>query len=65
MPLYTLGVTLGGIVQKPALAGDQIKAREFLSVTLSFDHNIVDGAPAARFAQHFKELLETGHGLVA
>jgi pyruvate/2-oxoglutarate dehydrogenase complex dihydrolipoamide acyltransferase (E2) component len=32
---------------------------------LSFDHDIVDGAPAARFAQHLKELLESGYGLQA
>ncbi|HSR28946.1 MAG TPA: 2-oxo acid dehydrogenase subunit E2 [Anaerolineae bacterium] len=63
MPLYTLGVVLGGIVQKPTLDSGQIDTREYLSVTLSFDHDIVDGAPAARFAQHFKELLESGHGL--
>jgi pyruvate/2-oxoglutarate dehydrogenase complex dihydrolipoamide acyltransferase (E2) component len=30
-----------------------------LSLTLSFDHDIVDGAPAARFAKDFKELLES------
>jgi pyruvate/2-oxoglutarate dehydrogenase complex dihydrolipoamide acyltransferase (E2) component len=65
MPLYTLGVTLGGIDRRPALVNDQIESREYLSVTLSFDHDIVDGGPATRFTQHFKELLESGHGLVA
>jgi pyruvate/2-oxoglutarate dehydrogenase complex dihydrolipoamide acyltransferase (E2) component len=63
MPLYTLGVTLGGIEQKAVLVGGQVEPREHLCITLSFDHDIVDGAPAARFAQHFKELLESGHGL--
>lgn len=63
MPLYTLGVTLGSIVQRPALAGGQVENREYLCITLSFDHDIVDGAPAARFAQHLKELLEDSHGL--
>jgi pyruvate/2-oxoglutarate dehydrogenase complex dihydrolipoamide acyltransferase (E2) component len=63
MPLYTLGVTLGGIVQRPALIGDRIEGREYLCITLGFDHDIVDGAPAARFAQHFKQALESGYGL--
>jgi pyruvate/2-oxoglutarate dehydrogenase complex dihydrolipoamide acyltransferase (E2) component len=63
MPNYTLGVTLGSIVERPVLAGDQVENREHLCLTLSFDHDIVDGAPAARFAQHFKELLESGYGL--
>jgi pyruvate/2-oxoglutarate dehydrogenase complex dihydrolipoamide acyltransferase (E2) component len=41
----------------------QIEIRELLNVTVSFDHDIVDGAPAARFTQRFKELIETGYGL--
>jgi pyruvate/2-oxoglutarate dehydrogenase complex dihydrolipoamide acyltransferase (E2) component len=65
MPLYTLGVTLGGIVQRPVLVDGQIEAREYLCATLSFDHDIIDGGPATRFTQHFKELLESGHGLAA
>jgi pyruvate/2-oxoglutarate dehydrogenase complex dihydrolipoamide acyltransferase (E2) component len=63
MPLYTLGVTVGSIVSRPALADGQLEEREYLCLTLSFDHDIVDGAPAARFAQHLKELLESSHGL--
>jgi pyruvate/2-oxoglutarate dehydrogenase complex dihydrolipoamide acyltransferase (E2) component len=59
----TLTVTLGGIGQKPRLVEGQIQEREFLSLTVSFDHDIVDGGPAARFAQRFKELLESGFGL--
>jgi len=27
------------------------------------DHDIVDGAPATRFARRLKELIETGFGL--
>jgi pyruvate/2-oxoglutarate dehydrogenase complex dihydrolipoamide acyltransferase (E2) component len=41
----------------------EIRIREYLSVTISFDHDIVDGAPAARFAQRLKELVESGYGL--
>jgi hypothetical protein len=29
----------------------------------SFDHDFVDGGPAARFVQYFKELIERGYGL--
>jgi pyruvate/2-oxoglutarate dehydrogenase complex dihydrolipoamide acyltransferase (E2) component len=65
MPLYTLGVTLGSIVPRPFLIAGRVEAREHLCLTLSFDHDIVDGGPAARFAQCLKELLESGHGLEA
>jgi pyruvate/2-oxoglutarate dehydrogenase complex dihydrolipoamide acyltransferase (E2) component len=64
MPIYTLGVTLGGIEQRPAPAGGESRMHDWLCITLSFDHDIVDGAPAARFAQHLKELLESGYGLI-
>ena len=39
--------------------------REILDVTLSFDHDIVDGAPAARFASDFRALLEAAAALDA
>ena len=56
-------LSYGGIATRPALVDGQIAAREYLSVTLTVDHDIVDGAPAARFAQHWKELVERGDGL--
>ncbi|MBI5668927.1 MAG: 2-oxo acid dehydrogenase subunit E2 [Chloroflexi bacterium] len=60
----TLTVTLGGIAQKPGIVDGRIEPREFLSLTLSFDHDIVDGAPAARFASRFKHYIECGYGLL-
>ena len=59
----TLQIVLGGIAQKPAWVDGQVQPREYLSVTLSFDHDIVDGAPAARFTQRLRELIESGYGL--
>lgn len=63
IPLYTLNLTLGGIATKPAVVDGQIVPREMLSVTLSFDHDVVDGAPAARFADRLKGLVEGAEGL--
>jgi pyruvate/2-oxoglutarate dehydrogenase complex dihydrolipoamide acyltransferase (E2) component len=56
-------VTLGGIEEKPGVVNGEIAIREYLSVTISFDHDVIDGAPAARFAQRLKELIESGYGL--
>ena len=61
----TLGITLGGIAEKPGVVDGQIVIREYLCVTLSFNHAIIDGAPAARFTQRLKELIESGYGLDA
>lgn len=57
-------VTLGGIVPRACLTDDgRVEMREHLCMTLSIDHDIVDGAPAARFTQCFRELVESGYGL--
>ena len=63
MPVHSLAVMVGGIAQKPGVVDSRIEVREYLDLTLSFDHNIVDGAPAARFAQKFADLIESGWGL--
>jgi 2-oxoacid dehydrogenases acyltransferase (catalytic domain) len=61
--LPTLMLTVGGIGEKPVLVDGQIVMRDSLSLTISFDHNIIDGAPAARFTGRLKELIESGYGL--
>ena len=58
LPTHNLGVTVGGISRKPGVRDDQIVVGEYLHLTLSFDHDIVDGAPAARFARRFVAQLE-------
>jgi hypothetical protein len=59
LPTHTLGLTVGGIAQKPGVHEGRIEVREYLNLTLSFDHDIVDGAPAARFTRKLIELIET------
>ena len=63
-PAATLMLTVGGIGEKPVVVDGQIAIREYLSLTISFDHDIIDGAPAARFTQRLKELIESGYGLL-
>jgi pyruvate/2-oxoglutarate dehydrogenase complex dihydrolipoamide acyltransferase (E2) component len=58
-----LMLTLGGISEKPVVIDGRIEPREILCMTISLDHDIVDGAPAARFVARLTELLEAGHGL--
>jgi pyruvate/2-oxoglutarate dehydrogenase complex dihydrolipoamide acyltransferase (E2) component len=61
---HTLDVTLGGIAEKPGVVDGHIATREYLCLTLSFNHDLIDGAPAARFIQRLKELIESGYGLI-
>ena len=59
----TLTIIVGGIGEKPEIVDGHIATREYLTMTISFDHDIIDGAPAARFTQRLKELIESGYGL--
>ena len=59
----SLLITVGGIGEKPGIVDGHIAIQEYLSLTISFDHDIIDGAPAARFTQRLKELIESGYGL--
>ena len=63
MPNFTLTVTLGGISEKPGVVEGRIEIREYLDMTVSIDHDIVDGAPAARFVNQLRGLVERGYGL--
>jgi pyruvate/2-oxoglutarate dehydrogenase complex dihydrolipoamide acyltransferase (E2) component len=63
MPNFTLNVGVGGISKKPGIHAGQISIRDFLDLTVSIDHDIVDGAPAARFVQRFRSRLENAEGL--
>jgi pyruvate/2-oxoglutarate dehydrogenase complex dihydrolipoamide acyltransferase (E2) component len=63
LPSHSLWVTVGGIGEKPVLVDGHIALREYLSLTISFDHEVIDGAPAARFTERLKELIEDGYAL--
>lgn len=58
VPLHTLCLAVGGVTVKPGVVDGRVEPREFLAVTASFDHDIVDGAPAARFARRLREIVE-------
>lgn len=53
----TLAVTIGGITTRPHLADGQLVEQEIAHLTLTFDHDVIDGAPAARFTARLLELL--------
>ena len=60
---HTLTLIVGGIARKPGVVDDRIEPREILSLTVAFDHDVIDGAPAARFVRRLTELIESGYGL--
>ena len=51
-----LGV--GRIIKKPAVWNGEIMVRDMMALSLTFDHRIVDGGPAARFLNTVREYVE-------
>ncbi|MGE5194336.1 MAG: dihydrolipoamide acetyltransferase family protein [Deltaproteobacteria bacterium] len=51
-----LGV--GRIAREPAVVNDQIVPRDLMTLSLTFDHRVVDGAPAARFLNDLRLAIE-------
>jgi pyruvate/2-oxoglutarate dehydrogenase complex dihydrolipoamide acyltransferase (E2) component len=60
----TVQLTVGGIGNRPVIENGELVEREFVSLTISFDHEIIDGAPAARFASRLRQLVEGADGLL-
>jgi pyruvate dehydrogenase E2 component (dihydrolipoamide acetyltransferase) len=58
-----LGV--GRIKPRPVVVGEQVVVRPTAWLSLTFDHRLVDGGPAARFLQRIVQLVERPHLLVA
>lgn len=61
--LHPICFALGSIVKKPGVFEGQVAIREYLHMTVLIDHDVVDGAPAARFVSRLTELIEGGFGL--
>ncbi len=49
---------LGRIARQPVMIEDRVVGRDRMSLSLTFDHRIVDGAPAARFLQALVGAIE-------
>jgi pyruvate dehydrogenase E2 component (dihydrolipoamide acetyltransferase) len=57
-----LGV--GRIQAKPVVREGQVVVAQMMTLSLAFDHRLVDGAPAARFLQRIKQLVENPYLLL-
>jgi pyruvate dehydrogenase E2 component (dihydrolipoamide acetyltransferase) len=51
-------LAVGRIEEKPVAVQGKIGLRQRMTLSLKFDHRLVDGAPAARFLQRIRDLIE-------
>ena len=63
-PILNVGETgilgVGRIIEKPAVYRGEITRRSMLTLSLTFDHRVIDGAPAAAFLQTVIDFLNYG-----
>lgn len=61
--MHGVDLIVGSITIQPAVVDGQIVPREILNLTVTFDHAVIDGAPATRFVRALVERIERGDGL--
>ncbi|HKI90997.1 MAG TPA: dihydrolipoamide acetyltransferase family protein [Gaiellaceae bacterium] len=57
-------LAVGRILERPVAANGEVVARPVLTLTVSFDHRVVDGARGAEFLDTLASLVEEPAGLV-
>jgi len=55
---------IGTIAERPMVIDGQVVARPTVYLSFSYDHRVIDGAPAARFLRRVKQLLEEPSNLI-
>ncbi len=49
---------IGRVHRRPVAVGDRVEVRPVMVLSLTFDHRVVDGVPAAQFLQRVRHVLE-------
>ena len=57
-------LAVGGIIDEPVVQGGHVVPGKTLTLTLSADHRVVDGAEAAKFLKTLQHLLEHPAGML-
>ena len=55
---HTLSIWVGSTVERLCLIDGKIMPRTMACITIDFDHDLIDGAPAARFAAMLVRMIE-------
>lgn len=61
--VHPLSFGFGSVIKKPVVIDDKVAVREILNSTILLDHDVVDGAPMARFIDCLSEKIKNGAGI--
>jgi pyruvate/2-oxoglutarate dehydrogenase complex dihydrolipoamide acyltransferase (E2) component len=56
--LASVAIVVGGISGRPVDAGGHIATIDQLDLTVSIDHNVIDGAAATRFVADLRRIMQ-------
>lgn len=57
-------LAIGKIDRVPVVEGDNIVIKPIMILSLTYDHRIIDGAPAAQFLQRVKQIMQNPYLLI-
>ena len=61
--LHPICFGISSIIKKPSVIDDRIEIREILNMSILIDHDVIDGAPMARFISDLSKNIENGINL--
>jgi len=61
--IHPVCFALSAIVKRSEFENGAIALREYLPLTILIDHDVIDGAPAARFISRLTEIIESAYDL--
>ncbi|MFP4619076.1 MAG: 2-oxo acid dehydrogenase subunit E2 [Spirochaetaceae bacterium] len=53
-----VSLAVGSVSKKPVVKKNKVQIREIINITAAFNHDLVDGAPAARFINRLRHYIE-------
>ena len=57
-------LAVGSMTDTPVVRDGQVVVRPMMNLVLTYDHRVIDGAPAAQFLSRVKELLENPYLMI-
>jgi pyruvate/2-oxoglutarate dehydrogenase complex dihydrolipoamide acyltransferase (E2) component len=58
--MHSIAISFGAITKKPWVVNGEVAIRDILHLTVTFDHDVIDGVPARRFVQDLITHIEKG-----
>ena len=58
--MHSITISFGSVTKKPWVVNGEVTIRDIIHLTVTFDHDVIDGVPARRFVQDLITHIEKG-----